>query len=374
MTKKKILILTSDFGLGHRSAAEAVEAALIECYGERCETSIINPLDMPDAPDMIQQLEEDYSEIVTENPSLYKFSYHALDAPLVSDLVEAITTRLINDTMFKIIHKDPPNIIVSTYPIYNLASTRAIEETGKDIALAVVITDLVDVQTLWFSSEATMHFVPTEAIREQAIENKIPGTRIQVTGLPVHPSISREKQSKSELREKMGWQQDVPTGLIVSSIRTSQLPAITRHLDQSNLNLQLVVVCGGDEKTYETLKCKEWNKPVHLYNWVDNMARLMKASDFIVSKAGGLIVSEALACGLPIILSEALPGQEIGNVKYVVENNAGAWAPSAAEVLATVISWLKCGEIEKVRANAEKIGSADAAYTIAKRVWGMAAA
>jgi 1,2-diacylglycerol 3-beta-galactosyltransferase len=99
----------------------------------------------------------------------------------------------------------------------------------------------------------------------------------------------------------------------------------------------------------------------------------MKASDFIISKAGGLIVSESLACGLPLLLSEALPGQEAGNARYVVDNQVGAWAPGAGEVLAIVHSWLKDGGalLDQLKANAATLGRPRAAFDIAETLWQM---
>ena len=109
---------------------------------------------------------------------------------------------------------------------------------------------------------------------------------------------------------------------------------------------------------------------MHTYGFVDNMPEMLKAADFIICKAGGLIVSESLACGLPLILYEALPGQEVGNVKYVTEAGAGDWSPGPIGALTTCYSWFAGeGEIFKGRrAAARKIGKPRAAYDIAEWV------
>lgn len=374
MTQKRVLILTADAGFGHRSAAEAVEAALAELYGDQCVTKVVNPLDEADAPELIRQLEEGYDEMVVEDPALYRIAYHAMGTPLVADIVEAFATRLLNDVMLRLVQDFQPHVVVSTYPTYAQPVALAIKETTQDIALAVVITDLTDVQSLWYSRAATMHFVPTSLIRQQAYDNKIPATRVWVTGLPVHPAIARETRDPLVLRDTLGWMQEIPTGLIVASARTQQMATISRLLDRAQIVLQLAVVCGGDGELFRRLQQVQWHGPVHLYDWVDNMPQMMKAADFIVSKAGGLIVSESLACGLPMIISEALPGQEVGNVRYVVENEAGTWAPGPAEVLATAFSWLKGTppQLDAVRANAVRLGKPRAAYDIAEGVWGLA--
>jgi 1,2-diacylglycerol 3-beta-galactosyltransferase len=374
MTHKRVLILTADAGFGHRRAAEAVEAALVELYEDRCEIEVVNPLDTADAPELIRQLEAGYDDMVVEDPALYRLSYHALDAPLVSDIVRAVTARMLNDVMLQCVQNHRPHVVVTTYPFYAEPIAMAIKAAKRDITLAIVITDLTDVQSLWYSPAATMHFVPTPLIRQQALENDIPATRVRVTGLPVHPAFARETRDASALREELGWQQKVPTCLVVASARTRQMATISRLLDHAEINLQVAVVCGGDDKLLARLQQGKWHGPVHLYDWVDNMPQLMKASDFIVTKAGGLIVSESLACGLPMIISEALPGQEAGNVHYIVENQAGAWAPGPAEVLATAYSWLRGSppQLEEVQARARELGRPRAAYDIAKGVWGLA--
>jgi 1,2-diacylglycerol 3-beta-galactosyltransferase len=374
VSRKCVLILTADAGFGHRRAAEAIEIALADLYGNQCEVIVVNPLHAADAPDIVRQIEAGYDGMVVDDATLYRIAYHATDAPVVSDIISELTTRLLNDTMLKLVQEYQPYVVVTTYPVYAQPVAKAIEQTQRDTALAVVITDLTDVHSLWYSPAATMHFVPTVHIRQQAIEHRIPATRVRVTGLPVHPAFDREKQDTSILRAELGWKSDLPTCLIVASARTRQIAAIVRLLDRAGLGLQLAVVTGGDEKLFDALNREQWQGVVHVYGRVDNMPSLMKASDLIVSKAGGLIVSEALACGLPIVISEALPGQEEGNARYVVDGAAGAWAPGAVEVLATVASWLlgEHSQLEQAQAKARALGKPRAAYDIAEGVWGLA--
>jgi 1,2-diacylglycerol 3-beta-galactosyltransferase len=94
----------------------------------------------------------------------------------------------------------------------------------------------------------------------------------------------------------------------------------------------------------------------------------MRASDIILCKAGGLIVSESLASGLPLVIVHALPGQEEGNVEYVVENGAGQFCKKPLEVLKTLSNWLKDdrAQLQVATENAEKLGQAGAAQQIAE--------
>lgn len=372
MNKKRILILTADAGYGHRSAAKAIEAALIELYGEQCEIRVENPIGNADTPKLIQRFEQDYDENVTKMPELYLLSYHALDAPVISNLAKTVVAQMLNDVMHDLIAEFRPEVVVSTYLFYARPVANVTEELEMDCSLAIVITDITDVQSLWYSAAATMHFVPTPAIRQQAYENDIPATRVRVTGLPVNPEIARETRSRAELRKELGWVEEMPTCLIVSGPRSQMTEEITQALDRIP-ELQVVAVCGGDSELYEKLKQMQWQGAVQLYDWVDQMPQMMKASDFIVSKAGGLVVSESLASGLPMIIPEALPGQETGNWKYVVENQAGVWAPSTEEVVQAATSWLEndCTLLREMQANARELGKPEAAYEVARGVWGL---
>lgn len=375
MAKKSFLVLTADAGLGHRRSAEAIEAAFSELYDDRCQVQVINPLDRASAPKLVRQLEKDYDQYVLDDPQLYQLAYQALETPVVSKIAQRLAGYLLEDVLLDIVREYSFDALLTTYLTHAHPAANAFKKEGRQVPLAVVVTDLTGVQRLWFSPQASMHFVPTPEVLQQALDNEIDPARVQLTGLPVQPAFALEQRGPSELRDALGWQRDMPTALVVASRRTQRMASISQILDRANLGLQLALVCGGDHRLFDHLSEVDWQGEVHLYSWVDDMPQLMRASDFIVSKAGGMIVSEALASGLPIILSEALPGQEVGNARYVVKQEAGAWAPGPAEVMATVHSWLEDdrAELARRRANAGRIGKPRAAFQIAETLWDLAA-
>lgn len=365
--------MTADAGFGHRRSAEAVESALNALYDDQCHVRVINPVDEADTPRLVQRLEEDYDQHVTKQPGLYRLAYHAVDVPGVTEVAQQITALLLQNSMREVVRRYQFDAILSTHLTHSHPAIEALKREKLEVPFTIVVTDLTDVQRLWFNDEATMHFVPSEAVRQQALADDIERSRIRVTGIPVQPEFSQESRGQTALRQELGWDNDLPTALLVASSRTQQLGSIARMLDRAGEKLQLVVVCGGDQEMYDQLSIYDWQGTVQLYNWVSQMPQMMKAADFIITKAGGLIVSESLACGLPLILSEALPGQEAGNARYVVKNNVGAWAPGPGEVLATVHNWLKdgAGALKKVKENARKLGRPKAAFDIAEVLWEM---
>lgn len=368
---KQILIMVLDAGFGHRKAAEAVEAAINEVYGDQCRVNVVNPLQADDLPGLIKRMEQDYDTVVTDDPELFMLAYAATNAPVVARLIHDVTTTVLDQTITDLFRTYRPDLIVATHPAFAKAIMWASQKMQQPTPINVVVTDLTEVHSLWFNKNADLTFVPTDQVYQQALDHGLSEEKVFLSGLPVQPAIAHEKRDKAAIRKSLGWEVDLTTGLIVGSVRTGQTAAVTQLLDRSGLGLQLAAVAGGDQETEQELRATEWKGVTHVYGMVKNLPEMMHAADFIVCKAGGLIVSEALACGLPLILYEALPGQEIGNLQYVVDNGAGAWSPGAIGALTTAYAWLSGDqtELDKVRAAARRIGKPRAAYDIAEQIF-----
>lgn len=148
-------------------------------------------------------------------------------------------------------------------------------------------------------------------------------------------------------------------------------------LVEKRLRCQIVVVCGRNTTLKDRIDAavaQAGAKNVTVYGFVTNMPQFMAAADILVTKAGPATITEAGIAGLPIILSGAIPGQEDGNVRLVVENEAGAYAPSARRVATTVEQWLKEGPAALARRaeQARKIARPNAVWEIADEVWAAA--
>jgi 1,2-diacylglycerol 3-beta-galactosyltransferase len=367
----RVLILTSDAGFGHRRAAQAIDAALTRRFGEDVETRIENPLDAPELPDILRMIETTYDGIVTDDAMLYQLAYNATDAPVVAGLMQRVATTVLDSTLTRYVEDFHPNVLVTTYPAYTYSMIRTARKMDRQIPVDVIVTDLIGVHSLWFHEKTDLTFVPTGGVLRQALDAGLGKDQLHLSGMPVHPRIAElQDRDPAELRRKLGWDVDMMTALIVGSSRTGQTMNITRLLDRSGLQLQLVAVGGGDPKLTRQLEQAEWRGSVHTYGLVENMAEMMRAADLIICKAGGLIVSEALASGLPLILFEALPGQEVGNVRYVVESGAGEWSPGAIGALTTVYAWLARDRtiFEQRSAAARRVGKPRAAYDVAEQI------
>jgi 1,2-diacylglycerol 3-beta-galactosyltransferase len=367
---ENILILTADAGFGHRRAAQAVEAALNELCDGKFEVIVTNPIEDPQVPQFMRQTESGYDDMVTHEPGLYLLSYKATDIPPVAQAIQDIAAMAMHQAIALQIERHRPSVLVSTYPVFTQAVIRSLREIGHSAPVTIVVTDLIDVHALWFHKEANLTFTPTEYVHEQALAYGLSEDRVYLSGLPVHPNIARETRNSVEIREALGWDTRMPTALIVGSARSRQTAIVAKLLDQSGLDLQVVAVSGGVPEIDAELLAAQWKGRVHTYSRVSNLPEMMHAADFIICKAGGLIISESLACGLPLILYEALPGQEAGNVRYVVESGAGVWAPDPVGALAACYAWLgkDKADFEACRIAAGRVGRPRAAYEVAGQV------
>lgn len=372
--RKQILILYAEAGLGHRSAALAVEAALRELHGDDCHIHLVNPLNDKHAPAMLRDSQADYDKMVRRLPDLYKLGYQASDSGVPSTLMESGLIVLLYDLMREVTRRYHPDAIVTTYPLYQAPLDALFTLTRRKIPLLTVVTDLADVHRLWFNTAVDYCLVPTPRVRSQAVDAGLAPEQVQVTGIPVSPDLAREPLSKASLRLELGWHADLTTLLVVGGKRVEDLTDVLRVINHSGLPLQLVVAAGGDEQLYDWLQATEWHLPAHVYNFVTDMPILMHAADLIASKAGGLIVTESLACGLPMLLVGALPGQEQGNAAYVVESGAGEKGEDPIAVLEILCHWMERDRkllTERARA-ARSLGHPEAAYTVAELAWGAA--
>lgn len=371
---KRILILIADAGFGHRSAAKATAAALLELHPADCAVEIVNPMQDERVPAVLRRSGADYDWVVREIPRLYQLGYEAADSVPSSVMVHGTMAAMLFGVMGDVIGRYQPDAIVSLYPLYQAPLAVVFALSQRDTPLLTVVTDHAPVHRTWFHKAADLCLVSIPAVRDQAIECGLSPDKVKVTGIPVHPSLIHEVREPAAIRAELGWPPDLTTVLAVGSKRVKNLPGILRALNHSGLPLQLIVVAGGDDALYQQLRDAEWHVPAHIYNFVENMPTLMHAADCIVCKAGGLIVTESLACGLPILLTDLIEGQESGNARYVVDGGAGELAHDPLEGLEAISHWLAGGgELLAQRArNASRLGYPRAAYDVAELAWAAA--
>jgi 1,2-diacylglycerol 3-beta-galactosyltransferase len=373
--RKKVLILSADAGLGHHSAAEALRDALRLQYGDLAEVEINNPLDHPKTPKFIRKSQIEYDEIVKNLPDLYEMGYELSDGTLPVSLLEGGLIVTLYDPLRQIVLTQKPDLILSTYPLYQAPLSTVLDLNGlASVPLVAAVTDLVTVHHVWFNTHVTRCAIPTEAVKQKALEAGLREDQLILSGIPVNPAIGQLKQSDPKaLRQEIGLDSNLTTVLVVASPRLNDLEERLTRLDQLEADFQWVLISGGYETLYQTLQEMKWRHPAQVFNFVEEMPKFLCAADLILCKAGGLIVTESLAAGLPLLLIHALPGQETGNVDYVVSHQAGAFCPATDQLYQTFSNWLAGDKarLAAIATNADKLGKPNAAEEIVKQAWAL---
>lgn len=369
--KKRFLILTSDAGFGHRSAAVSVSKALEELYGDTQISLVVNPiLDSP-SPSLMKPIEKNYDKGVRNVPSLWRLGYEFSDSRQFSELMEGALTLFLQRNIGDFVESFEPDGILLTNPMFNAPAGKVRHEQELDIPLYAVVTDLADVHSLWFAPGPDLFFIASDWAKVKALANRVPLRKLKISGIPVNPRFASENVDRNKLREELGLQPDLTTILFVSSVRVEHILENLHALEKLEHPLQVIVISGGNDDLYQSLQEDHFDFPIVIQNFVENVPDWMLASDLLVTKAGGLILSEGLAAGLPVLLVDFLPGQEESNVRYVTSHQAGAIVENAGEFASMVDFWLKNGQEQLTRtaASSRLIGHPEAAFTVAKTMW-----
>ena len=366
--KKRILILTADAGFGHRSAANALATAISMKYPDEVDIEVVNPLEDRRTAFFLRDSASDYDRIVHNSPELYRFGYDASDTSVTSAIVESALTVLLYEVIRDVVRYYQPDVIVTTYPLYQSPLEAVFTMSNRDVPLLTVVTDLANVHRIWFNRTADACLVSTPNVRDQALNYGLAPDQVRVTGIPVNPELASDCRSREEIRAELGWRTDMTTVLAVGSKRVDRLLDSLNVLNHFGRPVQLAVVAGKDPDLFAELGKMDWHVPIHLYDYANNVPMMMRAADCLLCKAGGLVVTEALAAGCPLMLIDMIAGQETGNAEYVVGNGAGDLARSDIEVLETFSHWMMddAKVLKERAATAAKLGRPNAAMEVAE--------
>lgn len=373
--KQRFLILTNDAGFGHRSAANSIAKALSLKHPQEVVISVVNPIfEQPVSP-FLMKTELNYDKMVSNYPAWYRFTYEISDSRSASILVESSLKLALQKNIRKIIEQFQPDCILNTNQLFNAPTGAALNSFKVKPPFFTVVTDLADVHSMWFNSTPDLFFVASEAVKSKAILSGIPAKNVIITGIPVDPVYCLNRTSKYDLRCSMGLDPNLTTLLIVGSQRVKRIYSHLKALEKVRYPFQVVVITGGDNALFAKLEKRHWRFPIQVKNYVTNIPDWMFCADVLITKAGGLILSEGLAAGLPIILINSLPGQEEGNVRFILDNQAGIKAGTPAELISIINSWLSGDQrnLNAIKNNSCQLGRPSAAISIAESLWQAAA-
>jgi 1,2-diacylglycerol 3-beta-galactosyltransferase len=359
-----IVFLFSDTGGGHRSAAEAVIEALMFDFPDCLTTQMVDifrdyaPIPLNFAPDIYPTL--------TRMPEIWELGYKLSDGKQRVRMANQMVHPYIRRALRKLVSEHPCDLLVSMHQLSNLPFLHVLKD--RKFLFTTVVLDLVSTHAAWYDQQADLVIVPTEPARLRGLQLGLREDQMQVVGLPVAQRFCAPPGEKKALRAQLGWLQEKPVVLLVGGGEgMGPVEAMAHAIDAAKLPITLVVIAGRNRSLKERLEAHRWQISTEIYGFVREMPDFMRAADVIITKAGPGTISEAFIAGLPLILYHRLPGQEDGNVTFVVDEEAGVWAPEPDEVVVVLKKWLDHPEeYARVAANARRLARPNAARDIAR--------
>ena len=358
-----ILFLFSDTGGGHRSATEAIIEALEMDYGSRITTQMVDVLKQM-APQPLDRLPEWYP-YMTRVPRIWGLGYQLTDGRRRIAMLTRSAWPYVRRALRKIATRYPADMIVSLHPLSNAPLARALGTPRPK--LVTVVTDMVSTHAMWYHPGMDVCIVATEEARQRALRCKVDPQRVHVVGIPVTDRFCQPPGDRTALRQQLGWPLDRLVVLLMGGGEgMGPLEEIAQAIARADLPLALVVIAGRNQKLKARLETQTWPMPVFVYGFVREMPDFMRSADVLVTKAGPGTISEALNAGLPLVLYNRLPGQEDGNVRFVLAEGVGVWAPTPVEIVAAIRHWLENPESRsRVSENCLRVARPKAAHQIA---------
>lgn len=353
----KALILTISAGQGHNKTARAIAEYLKSCGAE---VDVIDTYKYFNTA-LSVLVEKGYLLSTRFTPGIYGSLYTKEERRDHSNKINIVDVagKIVARQFYKFIASKEPDVIVATHIFAANLVTKFKEKKKSDAVTFGIITDFT-VHPFWETAELDYYVTPSELLNNQMIKKGIPEERILPFGIPIDMKFS-QSMDKQEARKLLGFEDKKTIFVMTGSMGYGDVLGYVRELDEIEYDFQIVTVCGNNTQLKQKIDRMKTNKEIYNFGFVDNVDVIMDASDFIVSKPGGLTVSEALAKKLPMILIDPIPGQEDRNYDFLVNNGLAIGVTenfSVGEAFYQLLSSENRARCMKMMA--EEIGSADA--------------
>ena len=353
--RRRIHLVFFDAGGGHRNAATALQVQ-IEKLGLPLEVSLVNLQEVLDPLDILRKLtgiriQDLYNKMLRHG--------WTLGSPQLMRVLQLVV-RTYHGPSVRVLEKfwkeHSPDMVVSLVPHFNRALQESFEKAFPGRPFVTVLTDLADYpKHFWIERESRYIVCGTDYAVEQARAlGHLDGTVFRTSGMILHPRFYESKPvDRAAERKKLGLDPELPTGIVLfGGYGTAKMLDILRQINQSSLQVQLIMICGRNEKLAAALRREPTRIPIHVEGFTTQIPFFMALSDFFIGKPGPGSISEALSKHLPVIIdcnAWTLP-QERYNARWVREKQVGIVVGSHRQMAGAVAELLKPGELAQFRA------------------------
>jgi processive 1,2-diacylglycerol beta-glucosyltransferase len=365
-TPKKVLLLYISVLSGHHRAAMAIEKALRHIKPET-EVYSINSFHYTN-PILERVINKTYNGIIKRTPEVWEYLYDNPSVVKNTQKLKEIMHRYNSSKMKTLIDDFRPDVIACTqaFPCGMVADYKT--TFNKKLPLVGVLTDFYP-HSYWIYEAVDLYAVASDDAKDKLISNGVDAGKIQVSGIPIDIKFTFQMK-RTEIYTNLGLDPLKKIILVMGgSSGLGPIKKIVFALGRIKNDIQMIVISGTNNRlnTYLNRRIRKITKKVILMGYTDSVDELMSISDIIITKPGGLTVSEALAKKMPIVIINPIPGQEAKNTEFLLKEGAAVRASNEHDA-AILVDNLCSTEVklEDMKRNAERISRPNSAIDIAK--------
>lgn len=342
-----ILITTAPFGNGHKMVATALKNA----FNNKGYTNVfVVDLFTEAHPRITETIKKAYIKSY-ELGDAYSFLYYGSEKLVDKKIIELYRNFGLNK-LSQIAREFKPDIIINTFPI--LASLKLKNDAGENIPVFNIVTDFY-VHKLWLSDKIDKFYIATDELQQELKKMNIPIEKTVVTGIPIRDAFE-EMENLSKIYKKYNFKKGKKIVLINSGAFgvLKDIKKVCVELCQYD-KIQIAVVCGNNKELKSKLESLSYRN-LKIFGFIENIHELYKIATCMISKSGGITLSEALAVQLPLIIYKPVPGQEKENALYFEKKGAAIIANNANEIINSALELISNSSIlNAMRKNMKKM-------------------
>jgi len=367
---KKIVVLYATAGIGHKKAALAVKKALDEIAPKTIEVSCLDSLDYTNSFFKWSYLKS-YLLMVNKLPTFWGLSYYLTDnffVNLIVSKMRRVSNWLNSKKLRQYLIKTQPEVIISTH---FFASEVVSDMKRSGILQSKLITVVTDyrLHSWWVASNADIYVVAGKEAKADLVKWGVSEDKIRIMGIPIEPIFSKTLDNANILK-RLDLKAGLFTVLVIGGgFGVGPIEEIIKEAGMISADLQVIAICGHNKQLVDRLNALKPALKAHLkvMGFVDNVYEYMGISDILISKSGGITVSESLAKEIPLIIIAPILGQETRNAEFLLSNGA-AFKMEKIRDLKSIIenAILDRTHIEKMKLAIRAVKKPRACYDVAE--------
>lgn len=327
-----ILLFYASYGSGHLSAATAIEQYIRENYPDAKTLKI----------DCVEYINKSinkistsaYKSIILKTPVLWGQVYKLLKNDTILDITQ-FSNRFMAKKIFTLFEDFEPDLVISCHPLGGQITSFLKSHKKTNCKLATVMTDFASHKQWLIGKDYTDYFfVSNIEMKTSLISEGIYPNKIYVSGIPISPNFYKN-YNKENIYKSLNIEKNKKNiiffgggslGLSSSSNIQAILTSLLQATDES---YQIIIISGKNQKLYndfqKTINNTYHKSQIKLIDFTTELPELLPITSFVITKPGGLTITECISTNVPIILINPIPGQEKENAQYIADNKMGIW-------------------------------------------------